>query len=278
MDSELSSNYGIILSNLKDKIRQARLQATIAVNTELVTVYWEIGSTILQQQKNEGWGTKVVERLANDLKAEFPDMKGLSIRNIKYMRAFAEAYPDFQIVQQPAAQLKANEKTEIPFVQQAVAQLPWGHNCVLLDKLKKSEERLFYAQKTIQNGWSRNILLNQIESKLHRRQGALTNDFNATLPDYQSEMAAQLFKDPYHLDFVMLGEEAKERDLENALMDHITKLLLELGDGFAFMSKQRKFEAGGRDFYIDLLFYHTKLRRHIIIELKIGEFEPAYVS
>jgi predicted nuclease of restriction endonuclease-like (RecB) superfamily len=260
MADMVSKNYINILQHLKERIRQARLRAVVAVNNELLTAFWEIGNTIRKQEKAEGWGTKTVDRLANDLKTEFPDMKGLSPRNLRYMREFVLAYPKFTILQR------------------AVAKLPWGHNCTLLDKLKQPEERLFYARKAIQNGWTRAMLVNQIESGLHKRQGMLTNNFNISLPAYESELASQLFKDPYQLDFIMLGEEAKERDLENALMNQVTKFLLELGDGFAFMGRQKKFEAGGREFCIDLLFYHTRLRRHIIIDLKIGEFEAEFIS
>ncbi len=294
MASELNKNYGDIISRLKEKIKQARLQAAVIVNKQLIDLFWEIGNTILQQQKKEGWGTKIIDRLAADLKSEFPDMKGLSARNIKYMRAFAEAYPNFVIVQ-PAVALSQSVDKELPefvqvplaqtgpssnplIMQVALAQLTWYHHITLLDKIKEPEIRNFYIQKTAENGWSRNVMVHQIESGLHKRQGALTNNFKLTLPAYDSELATQLFKDPYQFEFLMLGEEAKERDLENALMNHITKLLLELGDGFAFMGRQKKFEAGGKDYFIDLLFYHTKLRRHIIIELKIGEFEPEFVS
>ena len=294
MASELNKNYADIISRLKEKIKQARLQAAVIVNKQLIDLFWEIGNTILQQQKKEGWGTKIIDRLAADLKSEFPDMKGLSARNIKYMRAFAEAYPNFTIVQPLVAQLQSTDKEPSEFVQvplaqtgsslnplimqAALAQLTWYHHITLLDKIKEPEIRSFYTQKTAENGWSRNVMVHQIESGLHKRQGALTNNFKLTLPAYDSELATQLFKDPYQFEFLMLAEEAKERDLENALMNHITKLLLELGDGFAFMGRQKKFEAGGREFFIDLLFYHTKLRRHIIIELKIGEFEPEFVS
>ena len=294
MASELNKNYTDIISRLKEKIKQARLQAAVIVNKQLIDLFWEIGNTILQQQKKEGWGTKIIDRLAADLKSEFPDMKGLSARNIKYMRAFAEAYPNFVIVQPAVAQLQSIDKelpefVQVPLAQTgpssnplimqvALAQLTWYHHITLLDKIKEPEIRNFYIQKTAEHGWSRNVMVHQIESGLHKRQGALTNNFKLTLPAYDSELATQLFKDPYQFEFLMLGEEAKERDLENALMNHITKLLLELGDGFAFMGRQKKFEAGGKDYFIDLLFYHTKLRRHIIIELKIGEFEPEFVS
>lgn len=278
MDLETSKNYGTILTSLKEKIRQARLRAVLSVNKELLNIYWEIGDTIMVQQKEEGWGTKVIDRLIADLKMEFPDMKGLSPRNIKYMRAFATAWPDFLIVQQAAAQSELNENQSNKIVQHAVAQLPWGHICTLMDKVKKKDERDFYAGKAVSNGWTRNMLVNQVENELYRRQGALSHNFRLTLPQYESELATQLFKDPYNLDFIMLGEEAKERDLENALINNITNLLLELGDGFAFMGRQKKIEAGGKEFFIDLLFYNTRLRRHIIIELKIGDFEPEFVG
>ena len=280
MASEPGKNYVAVLKDLKEKIRQARLQATITVNNELLKLYWEIGNAILLQQKTEGWGTKVIDRLVADLKLEFADMKGLSPRNIKYMRAFAEAYPDFVIVQATPAQLpgKARTNKKASFVQAQLAQISWYHHTTLLDKVKDPENRIFYIQKTIENGWSRDVMVHHIESGLHKRQGALTNNFQRTLPGYESELALQLFKDPYRLDFVMLTEEAKERDLEEALMNHITKLLLELGDGFAFMGRQKRFEAGGKEFFIDLLFYHTKLRRYVIIDLKIGEFEAEFVS
>lgn len=278
MASEVGKNYIVVLQGLKEKIRQARLRATLAVNNELLTAYWEIGDTISKQEQTEGWGKKTIENLANDLQAEFQDMKGLSPRNLRYMRNFALAYPQFIILQQAIAKFQDIKNEPFTILQCSVAKLPWGHNCTLLDKLKFPDDRLFYAQKALQHGWTRDMLINQIESNLYKRQGALTSNFQLTLPSYESELAIQLFKDPYHLDFIMLGEEAKERDLEDALMNQITRLLLELGDGFAFMGRQKKFEAGGQEFFIDLLFYHTKLHRHIIIDLKIGEFEAEFVS
>ncbi|PVD51082.1 hypothetical protein DC498_16845 [Terrimonas sp.] len=294
MAFEINAEYTVILASLKEKIRQARLHAALTVNKALLEVYWEIGNTILQQQKKEGWGTKVIDRLIADLKLEFADMKGLSPRNIKYMRAFAEAWPSFPFLQPSAPQIEGVEnqspaivqaplaQTEDPgspsIVQADLAQLSWYHHITLLDKVKDSTTRIFYIQQTVSNGWTRNVMVHQIESRLHERQGRLTNNFKLTLPAYDSELAMQLFKDPYQLDFVMLGQEARERDLENALTEHITKLLLELGDGFAFMGRQKRFEAGGKEFFVDLLFYNTKLRRHIIVELKIGDFEPEFVS
>ncbi len=270
--------YGAILKQLKEKIKTAQTKAVLAVNNELLKVYWEIGNVIFEQEKESGWGSKIIEKLAVDLKIEFPHIKGLSPRNLRYMRNFSSAYPQFLILQQAAAKLQNTDNQIDVILQQAAAKLPWGHHQVLLDKLKTIEERSFYIQKCAEIGWSRNMMIHQIESGLYNRQGALTNNFNNTLPAHQSELTKQLFKEPYNLDFIMLGEEAKERDLEDALMTHVTKLLLELGDGFAFMGRQRRFEAGGKEFFIDLLFYHTKLRRHIIIELKIGEFEAEFVS
>lgn len=268
--------YGELLHKLKEKIKTAQQKAILAVNNELLCVYWEIGSAIAEQEQQAGWGGKIVDKLATDLKAEFSEMKGLSPRNLRYMRDFALAYPAF--LQQAAAKTELPENKPTTILQQAAAKLPWGHHQVLLTKLKTIEERTFYIRKAVENGWSRSILEHQIESGLFKTQGALVNNFSSALPTYQSELTAQVFKDPYNFDFILLGEQAKERDLEDALMTQVTKVLLELGVGFAFMGRQKRLDAGGREFFIDLLFYHTKLRRHIIIELKIGEFEPEYVS
>lgn len=268
--------YGELLQKLKGKIKTAQQKAMLAVNNELLSVYWEIGNAIAEQEHEAGWGGKIVDKLAADLKSEFPGMKGLSPRNLRYMRDFSLAYPNF--LQQAAANLQSSEMSSPSILQQLAAKLPWGHHQILLTKLKTTEERAFYIQKAVENGWSRSILEHQMESNLYKAQGALVHNFSNTMPAYQSELTAQMFKDPYNFDFIMLGEQAKERDLEDALMTHVTKFLLELGAGFAFMGRQKRFEAGGREFFIDLLFYHTKLRSHIIIELKIGEFEPEYVS
>jgi predicted nuclease of restriction endonuclease-like (RecB) superfamily len=274
------SNYAEILSSLKEKIRQAKTRAALSVNSELLKTYHEIGNTILEQQKNEGWGSKVIDRLAKDLKIEFPDMQGLSIRNFKYMRAFAEAYPHFPFMQAPPAQLERENEHPIlsPIVQAPLAQLSWYHHITLLDKIKDPPIRLFYISKTIDNGWSRNVMVHQIEGGLHARQGALITNFTKTIASHDSELIQQIFKDPYYFDFLQLSQEAKERDLENALIEHITKVLLELGDGFAFMGRQYRLEAGEQEYFLDLLFYHTKLRRHVVIELKIGDFIPEFAG
>ncbi|AIE83935.1 PDDEXK nuclease domain-containing protein [Fimbriimonas ginsengisoli] len=254
------AEYGPFLEDLKERIRTSQLKAVVAVNRELVLLYWQIGKQILAAQATEGWGTKVVERLSTDLRREFPDMKGLSSRNLNYMRAFAEAWP------------------QEPIVQQLVAQLPWGHNVRLLDHLKTPEERTWYAQQTLEFGWSRNVLELQIESRLYERQGKAVTNFHRALPAPQSDLARQLLKDPYNFEFLTLQADAEERLLEKGLVDHIRKFLLELGAGFAFVGSQYHLEVGGEDFYIDLLFYHLKLRCYVVIELKTGKFKPEYAG
>lgn len=252
------SNYDAFLSTLKQRIRTAQVRAALAVNQELVLLYWQIGREILQRQHEEGWGTKVIERIAKDLKREFPDIRGFSARNLKYMRSFAEAYPDEQIVQQ------------------AAAQIPWFHNCVLLDRVKVPEQRVWYIQQTTQNGWSRAILEMQIESRLYERQGSAVTNFSQTLPKPQSDLAQQLIKDPYHFDFLTLSKEAHERDLERALVERIRDFLLELGAGFSFVGSQYPLEVSGQEYRLDLLFYHLTLRCFVIIDLKMVEFQPEF--
>lgn len=253
-------SYQDWLNQLKIQIRSSQQRAILAVNQELVLLYWQIGQNILQRQDQQGWGAKVVDRLSKDLSAEFPEIKGFSTRNLKYMRKFAEAWQDKQIVQQ------------------AVALLPWGHNLVLLDKFSDNVTRLWYAQKAIEHGWSRNVLVHQIESGLLERTGQAVNNFSQTLPEIQSDLATQTFKDPYIFDFLSLGEVYYERELETVLTQHIMAFLLELGTGFAFVGKQRHIEVGGDDFYIDLLFYHLQLRCYVVIELKTGDFKPEHIG
>jgi len=252
--------YAEFLRSVKERIRTAQVRAAVAVNQELVQLYWGIGKEILARQNSEGWGTKVIDKLSKDLHSEFPEMQGFSPRNLKYMRAFAEAWPEQEVVQQ------------------AAAQLPWFHNCVLLDKVKNASERLWYIRQAIHNGWSRNILVMQIESGLYRRQGKALTNFQATLPKPQSDLAEQLIKDPYSFDFLTLTEEAHERDLERGLLAHLRQFLVELGVGFAFVGSQVPLEVGGEDFKIDLLFYHLKLRCFVVIDLKMGAFKPEYAG
>jgi predicted nuclease of restriction endonuclease-like (RecB) superfamily len=254
------AGYGPLLEDLKARIRLAQIRAALSVNRELVLLYWSIGQRILEAQKAEGWGAKVIDRLAADLRSAFPDMKGLSRSNLLYMRAFAEAWTDESIVQQ------------------VVGQIPWGHNVSLLDKLKSTEGRLWYARAAVEHGWSRNVLVIQIESRLHDRQGKAFTNFERALPPPQSDLARQLLKDPYNFEFLALDGDAAERELEKGLLEHIRKFLLELGAGFAFVGNQYHLEVGGDDYYIDLLFYHLKLRCYVVIELKTGKFKPEYAG
>jgi len=254
------TGYADWLAELKQRIHAAQQRATLAVNRELVLLYWQIGQDILARQASQGWGSKVVDRLARDLRNAFPDMKGFSPRNLKYMRAFAEAWPDGE------------------FVQAALAQLPWYHQLALLDKLQTAEERQWYAAQALENGWSRNVLVMQIESGLRQRTGAAITNFSQRLPRPQSDLARESLKDPYRLDFLGLGKEAQERAIEDALIKHVTQFLMELGAGFAFVGRQVHVEVGDKDFYIDLLFYHLKLRCYVVVELKAGEFQPEYAG
>ena len=256
----IPEGYADWLADLKSRIHTAQQRATLAVNRELVLLYWQIGRDILVRQASQGWGAKVIERLARDLHAAFPEMKGFSPRNLKYMRAFAEAWPDAE------------------FVQGVLAQLPWYHQLALLDKLVDSETRRWYAAKAIKHNWSRNILVMQIETRLLERSGTAVTNFEACLPKPQSDLARESLKDPYRFDFLGLTEEAQEREIESALVKHVTRFLLELGAGFAFVGRQVLLDVGGDEFFIDLLFYHLKLRCYVVIELKGGKFKPEHLG
>lgn len=260
MAGPIPSEYAAWLVDLKKQIREAQIRAVATVNSELVMLYWRIGKDILDRQDIQGWGSKVVGQLAADLKREFPDMKGFSRANLMYMRGFAESWPNVGIVQQ------------------LVGQLPWGHNLALLSKLKSVDNRIWYAQRSIELGWSRNLLVMQIESRLLEREGKAVTNFEMQLPSPHSDLAQASLKDPYLFDFIGLGVEADERTIEHALVQHITRFLLELGAGFAFVGKQVHLEVGGDDFYIDLLFYHLKLRCYVVVELKSGTFKPEYAG
>lgn len=253
---EAPSGYVAMLAELKLRIRTERLRVVMSSNAAMVLLYWDIGRRILDKQADDGWGARVIDRLSADLRDAFPDMKGLSPRNLKYMRSFALAWPDPSIVQAP------------------LAQLTWYHNIALLEKLADSDTRLWYARHTLAHGWSRNVLALQIEGQAIGRQGKALNNFLATLPPPDSDMAVQVFKDPYLFDFLGTDAPRRERELEQGLVDHIQKFLLELGQGFAFVGRQVHLEIGGDDFYLDLLFYHLKLRRYVVIELKASKFKP----
>lgn len=293
------AGYHDWLGVIKAQIHEAQQRATQALNLELVALYWRIGRAILDRQDQQGWGAKVIDRLSHDLRTNFPEMKGFSRTNLMYMRAFAAAWPGTETVQQPVGQLKGGAMVQQPLhhwgagefvhqlvhkwepgeiVHQLVDKLPWRHHCVLLDKLKTREDRLWYLRKAIEHNWSRNILVMQIESRLHTRSGQAVTNFAQTLPAPASDLARESIKDPYRFDFLGLTEEAQEREIENALVRHVTDFLLELGAGFAFVGRQVRLEVGGDEFFLDLLFYHLKLRCYVVIELKAGDFQPEHLG
>ena len=277
----LPADYVEFLESLKTRVRQSQTKAILSVNRELIALYWDIGRQIVERQEREGWGKSVVDRLARDLQQAFPGVQGFSPRNIWRMRAFFLAYrASASNLTQAASEIRtpllpqlASEITE-PLLPQPVAEIPWYHNVILLEKVKDLTQRLWYASKTLEHGWSRAILTVQIESDLYARQGKAVSNFAATLPAPQSDLAQQILKDPYLFDFMTLHDEAIERDLETGLVDHIQKFLLELGAGFAFVGRQVPLVVGEDDFYIDLLFYHLKLRCFVVIDLKMRKFTP----
>jgi predicted nuclease of restriction endonuclease-like (RecB) superfamily len=258
--AEVPRDYAKVLEQIKQRIGQERLRVVMAANKALVCLYWDIGRTILQRQKRDGWGAKIVDRLSSDLRDAYPDMRGLSPRNLKYMRAFAAAWPDR------------------PFVQQVAAQIPWFHHCVLLDRVPEPAAREWYIKAARQHGWSRHVLALEIDGRAHVRHGKALTNFKATLPPADSDMATQVFKDPYLFDFLGTANTRQEREIEQALVDHIQRFLLELGTGFAFVGRQVLLEVGDHDFVLDLLFFHLKLRCYVVIELKAVPFEPAFVG
>jgi len=320
------AEYQSFLENLKRHIQTRQVQAMLTANSQLLYLYWELGHFILQQQSEQSWGTKVIDQLASDLKLEFPSLKGLSARNLKYMRKFAKEYNAVVIVQQVVAQIgkddiEKDKKVESVIVQQVVAQLdneeknspksivqqaaaqleninfgeetlinfstfnkhiisklPWGHLVTLMDKTPEMAERQFYAQKAFEESWSRNVLINKIETKLFHRKGALSNNFATTLSLPQNDLAREIFHDPYLFQFLKIDDTRLENELENGLISNLQKFLLEMGKGFAFLGKQFHLPVEGEDFYVDLLFFHTHLNCHVVIELKVGAFKPDYVG
>jgi predicted nuclease of restriction endonuclease-like (RecB) superfamily len=251
-------SYSVFLNDLKTRIRSAQISAAISVNQEMTLLYWHIGREILLRQEQQGWGSKVINRLSQDLKREFPDMKGFSRSNLKYMRAFAESWPDFQIGQQ------------------VLANLPWTQNVALLEKLKDETQRLWYAQQSLEHGWGRSILIAPIETGLYQREGGAITNFEHTLPPAQSELAHEVLKDPYKLDFLTLSKDAEAKDLKRALVKHMRDFLLELGVGFSFVGHDYRVTVDNQDFYIDMLFYHVKLRCYVVIQLELGDFQPEH--
>lgn len=283
MGSELilDKEYKEWLSALKLKVRTAQIKAALKVNTELLTLYWELGADIVAKQANAKWGTGFLPHLSQDLTAEFPEMRGFSLRNLKYMKQWYLFYSQqHSIGQQAVAQLadsnQADSKTQQTVGQ--ITQIPWGHNIVIVTKCKTLSEALYYAGNTLAHNWSRAVLVHQIESGLYKREGNAVNNFAATLPKPQSDLAEQTLKDPYIFDFLRLTKEYNERDLENGLVKHITKFLLELGAGFAYVGKQIRLQVGEREFFPDLLFYHFRLRCFVVVELKTIGFEPEHAG
>lgn len=253
------NEYLNTLESIKAEIRSAQYKAAVNVNRELILLYYQIGCVI---NAHKAWGNKFIDNLSADIRISFPNATGYSVRNLKYMAKFAATYPDVQ------------------FVQQAVAQIPWGHNIVLLDKISDRTIREWYIEKSAEHGWSRDVLIHQIESRLYERQviADKVSNFESRLPAPQSELAIQTMKDPYVFDFIPFKEDMVERDIENALVKDVTRLLLELGTGFAFLGNQYHINVGGDDFYIDLLFYNLNLRSYVVIELKTGDFKPEYAG
>lgn len=259
------SEYARTLADLKKHVQEAQIKAVFSVNKELIKLYWVIGKTIAEKKKTSDWGTKVIENLAKDLQNLFPGIEGFSLRNIFRMSAFYRAY---EIVPQPVAQLET-----LP-----IFSIPWGHNAVILEKIKDNEKRFWYAQKVIAHGWSRSMLETWIENDLYSREGKAITNFKKTLPSPHSHMAQQSLKDPYVFDFLTLHGDFVEQELEQGLIDHIQKFLLELGDGFAFVARQFHLVVDDLDYYIDLLFYHIKLRCYVVVELKSVAFKPEFAG
>lgn len=252
--------YDEFLQAIKERVRVARLRAVAAANQELLRGYWEIGAEIRRRQQQEGWGAKVIDRLAADLRAAFPGVKGFSRTSLHYMREFAAEWPDG------------------PFVQASLGQISWYHHLALLDKLDDPELRVWYGAKAAENGWSRDVLVYQIEGRLHERQGRALTNFDRTLPPPDSDLAQGLSKSPYLFEWLGLDEQAAEAEIERGLVAQIERFLLELGEGFALVGRQHHLEVGGQDFYIDLLLYQLRLRCYVVIELKVGAFKPEYVG
>lgn len=257
---EVPDDYLATFADIKQRIQEQRLRVVVAANAAMVELYWDIGRRILDRQANAGWGARVIDRLAADLRDAYPDMQGFSPRNLKYMRSFASAWPEREIVQG------------------VLAQITWYHNITLLERLGEAETRLWYAKQAIEHGWSRNVLLVQIENRAIERHAKAISNFPLTLPPAESDMAVQIFKDPYLFDFIGTADPRREREVEQALVDHIQRFLLELGTGFAFVGRQVLLEVGNQDFHVDLLFYHLKLRCFVVVELKVVPFEPGFVG
>jgi predicted nuclease of restriction endonuclease-like (RecB) superfamily len=295
ISSATAGNYAGLLADIKQRIRTAQVRTAMAGNASMLMLYWEIGGVLAERQKNEGWGAAVLPRLATDLHNDLPEMKGFSARNLRLMIQFFSEYPAFGPIWQRAvaklsddftggkkvpplmSQLPA-ESADAQIWQRAVAQLTWAHNVILIQKVKELPTRLWYARQAFEHGWSRDVLSLQIQSRAHERHGKAVTNFQRTLPPPQSDLASQLLKDPYVFDFLTLEKPFHERELETGLLRHLQHFLVELGTGFAFVGRQVHMEVGDNDFYIDLLFYHLKLRCFVVIDLKVGPFKAEYAG
>lgn len=270
-------HYSELLDRIKVRIRQGQARAVLSANAEMIHTYWDVGRMLCERQVRAGWGAGVLPRLSRDLHNELPEMKGFSVRNLKLMTQFYREYADVPAIgQQPVAQLG---KTK-PFSkgQHVVAQLPWGHNVLLMQRIKDKTIRFWYMQKIVEQGWSRDILALMIKSEMHKREGKTISNFKKCLSAPQSDLVQQTLKDPYIFDFMTLEEPFHERELETSLVRHLEKFLVELGQGFAFVGRQYHIDVGEHDFYLDLLFYHLRLRCFVVIDLKKGSFKPDYAG
>ena len=271
----ISVEYRTWKEELINVIQSARLQTAFKVNADLLALYWNIGKSIIEQQAKYGWGSQIIEQLSKDLSTEFSDFGGFSERNLRYMKRFAEEYPLFPIVQAPLAEM---ENKDSKFLQVSLAEITWYHHISLISKVKNLAERAFYMMETAKNGWSRDVMLLQVENGLYQSKGKAVNNFKNTLPEPQSDLARDVFKDPYKFGLLGMTEKVTERDIEKQLVEKITDFLLEMGKGFAFVGRQYHLTVDGDDYFIDILMYHLKLHCYVVIELKAVEFIPEFVS
>jgi len=269
-----TTEYKEFIKDIKSRIQAAQIKAAVSVNQELLCLYWDLAERITARQQASAWGDGILRQISRDLQSEFPDMKGFSRRNLELMRQWYR----FWTGSNPIAKQAVSQLEPAAIGQQLVAQIPWGHNFVIISKIKEPGEALFYVQQTIQNNWSRAVLTHHIESRLYQREGKAVTNFKATLPAPQSDLAEQILKDPYNFDFLVLRKKHDEKELEEALIDHVTRFLLELGAGFSYVGRQYRLEVGGDEFFIDLLFYHTRLHCFIVIELKAVKFKPEFAG
>jgi len=294
VDLITNSDYKSWLFDLKLKIKQSQIKAALAINRELILMYWELGKQIAEKQQNAKWGSGFIEQLSNDLKSEFPEMSGFSVSNIyetmKFYKYFSQNEPVFHQLGGQLSSIGSDNAEDLNFHQLGgnlllhdyitnfCVKIPWRHIVLILQKCNTPDAVHFYIEKTIENNWSRSILEYQIETNLQKRLGKAISNFKYTLPEIESDLAQQLLKDPCNFEFLSLSTEAKEKDLEQKLIQHITQFLLELGKGFAYLGKQYSLKVGRKDYRIDLLFYHIQLKSYIVIELKMKEFEPEFIG